>query len=100
MSLLFLPLYARLLGPHGFGLAALVLTAQALFVMLDLGMAGLLTRDIASQPQAAGARARWRRAEQLLSLAFACMVPMALLVSLAQGCRSAWRSPLPPCSGP
>ncbi len=84
VSLLFLPLYARLLGPHGFGLAALVLTAQGLSVMLDLGMAGLLTRDIASQAQAAGARARWRRAEQLLSLAFACMVPMALLVSLAQ----------------
>jgi len=85
VSLLFLPLYARLLGQHGFGLAALVLTAQALFVMLDLGMAGLLTRDIASQPLATEARVRWRRAEQLLNLAFVCMMPMAWLAALVQG---------------
>lgn len=78
VAVVFMPLYARLLGPQEFGLAALVLSVQALMVMLDLGMAGLLTRDLAQDP--ARLRARWRDAERLLSVYFLGLgAPLLLL---------------------
>ena len=81
VTLIFLPLYARLLGKHDFGLVALLMSAQALMMMLDLGMAALASRDLAASPHPGAARARWRRAEQLLTLYFAILAVPALIVT-------------------
>lgn len=45
---LFLPLYSRLLGAEQFGIVAVILSMQALLVMLDLGMSTLVSRDVAA----------------------------------------------------
>lgn len=44
----FLPLYSRLLGAEQFGIVAVILSLQALLVMMDLGMSTLVSRDIAA----------------------------------------------------
>lgn len=82
VSLVFIPLYARLLGSHDFGLVALLLSAQALMIMLDLGMAALTTRDLAADADGGRARARWRRAEALLTRYFGLLLPVAVLLAL------------------
>lgn len=81
VTLIFLPLYARLLSKHEFGLVALLLSAQALMMMLDLGMAALASRDLAASLDHGAARARWRGAEQLLTLYFAFLAVPALIAA-------------------
>jgi O-antigen/teichoic acid export membrane protein len=46
IAFIFLPLYNRLLGPESFGVVAVILSLQALLVMMDLGMSTLVSRDI------------------------------------------------------
>lgn len=48
VAFLFLPLYSRLLGAEQFGMVAVILSLQALLVMMDLGMSTLVSRDIAA----------------------------------------------------
>ena len=48
VALFFLPLYSRLLGAEQFGIVAVILSLQALLVMMDLGMSTLVSRDIAA----------------------------------------------------
>ena len=81
VTLIFLPLYARLLGQHDFGLVALLMSVQALMLMLDLGMAALASRDLAACRSPGAVRARWRRAEQLLTLYFAALAVPALIAT-------------------
>jgi O-antigen/teichoic acid export membrane protein len=81
VTLLFLPLYARLLGKHDFGLVALLMSTQSLMMMLDLGMAALATRDLAAQQGPSAVRARWLRAEQLLTLYFAALAVPGLIAT-------------------
>lgn len=81
VALFFLPLYARLLGKHEFGLVALVMSGQTLMLMFDLGMAALATRDVAANPSPGAARARWLRAEQLLTHYFAALALPALIAT-------------------
>lgn len=47
VAFIFLPLYNRLLGAEQFGVVAVILSMQALLVMLDLGMSTLVSRDCA-----------------------------------------------------
>jgi O-antigen/teichoic acid export membrane protein len=47
VAFVFLPLYSRLLGPEQFGVVAVILSLQALLLMMDLGMSTLASRDIA-----------------------------------------------------
>lgn len=47
VSLLFLPLYARLMSPGDFGLASLALTLQAAVQVADLGVSLVLSREVA-----------------------------------------------------
>jgi O-antigen/teichoic acid export membrane protein len=81
VTLIFLPLYAKLLGKHDFGLVALVMSAQSLMMMLDLGMAALATRDLAANPSPHAVRVRWLRAEQLLTFYFAALAFPALIAA-------------------
>jgi len=48
VGVLFLPLYSRLLGAEQFGVVAVILSLQALLIMLDLGMSTLVSRDVAA----------------------------------------------------
>lgn len=90
VTLVFLPLYARLLGPHDFGLVAMILSGQMLMAMLDLGMANLITRDLAAMPDPGQALTRWRAAERLLSLYFAALGVIALGAAAVAGLSPAW----------
>ena len=47
VAFFFLPLYSRLLGAEQFGMVAVILSLQALLVMMDLGMSTIVSRDIA-----------------------------------------------------
>jgi O-antigen/teichoic acid export membrane protein len=85
VSLVFVPRYAQLLGSHDFGVAALILSAQALLLMLDLGMAALTSRDIAADPSDESAGRSWRRAEMLLTVLFASLLLPGLAVTWALG---------------
>ena len=49
VAFVFLPLYSRLLGAEQFGMVAVILSLQALLVMMDLGMSTLVSRDIAAR---------------------------------------------------
>ncbi|WP_339456853.1 lipopolysaccharide biosynthesis protein [Pseudomonas sp. EA_65y_Pfl1_P120] len=46
VAFLFLPLYSRLLGSSQFGIVAVILSLQALLVMMDLGMSTLISREV------------------------------------------------------
>ncbi|WP_426134528.1 lipopolysaccharide biosynthesis protein [Pseudomonas sp. PWP3-1b2] len=46
VAFLFLPLYSRLLGSSQFGIVAVILSLQALLVMMDLGMSTLTSREV------------------------------------------------------
>ena len=47
MGLVFIPLYIKLLGMEAFGLVGLMLSLQALSMLFDLGMGGVLNRELA-----------------------------------------------------
>lgn len=49
ITLLFIPLYNRTLGSEQFGVAAVLLSLQALLIMLDFGLATLVSRDVAAR---------------------------------------------------
>lgn len=48
VTLLFIPLYNRTLGPEQFGIVAVILSLQALLIMLDFGLSTLVSRDVAT----------------------------------------------------
>lgn len=48
VAVLFLPLYSRILGAEQFGMVAVLLSLQALLMMMDLGLIVLVSRDVAS----------------------------------------------------
>jgi O-antigen/teichoic acid export membrane protein len=70
------------LGPTDFGWASLILAAQALMMVLDLGMAMLMARELATGLEPRAALARWRSAERLLILHFGMLTIVAALVSV------------------
>lgn len=90
VTLVFLPLYSRLLGAHDFGVVAMILSGQMLMAMLDLGMSNLIARDLAATPDPGRALAQWRAAERLLTVYFAALGGVALVVSIALGTSPAW----------
>lgn len=47
MGVVFIPLYIKLLGMEAFGLVGLMLSIQALSMLFDLGMGGVLNRELA-----------------------------------------------------
>jgi O-antigen/teichoic acid export membrane protein len=90
VTLVFLPLYARLLGQHDFGIVAMVLSGQMLMAMLDLGMANLIARDLAATPEPGRALAQWRGAERLLTFYFVALGVVAVVVVTLAGMSPWW----------
>lgn len=94
VTLLFIPQYNRLLGADVFGAVSVVLSLQAFFLVSDLGLATLISRDtaIARSDADALAQAVWmrRRAELLLGLLAVCVAAPALLLPLLVGGLAPW----------
>ncbi|HVA55022.1 MAG TPA: polysaccharide biosynthesis protein, partial [Gammaproteobacteria bacterium] len=55
MGVAFVPLYIHMLGMEAFGLIGLMLSIQALSMLLDLGMGGALNRELARRSHNADA---------------------------------------------
>lgn len=82
VGLLILPFFNRELGPDLFGVVALILSLQALLLMLDFGMAVMVGRDLAAAELTASQRyTTWRGAEWAISLIYAVFTLPALLVT-------------------
>lgn len=47
IGLVFIPLYIKLMGVESYGLIGIFATLQAVFVILDMGLSGTLTREMA-----------------------------------------------------
>ena len=86
VGILILPQFSLLLGPYLFGVAAVVLSIQALLLMLDLGMSTLVGRDVAAcgsrQAQAAQS---WQTSNLVLTAFYGAMAPLAWVLNLAFG---------------
>ena len=85
MGLVFIPLYVKLLGMEAFGLVGLMLSIQALSMLFDLGMGGVLNRELARRAHNADA------ANTLGDLVrtFEWLVwPIALVIAVAIGLAS------------
>jgi O-antigen/teichoic acid export membrane protein len=74
VNLVFLPIYRHLLTPWDFGAVSLILSLQALLMVLDLGLSTLIGRDFAAakgSPQAElEASKAWMRGEGILLAAY------------------------------
>ena len=89
VGFVFLPLYSRLLGAEQFGLVAVILSMQALLMMLDLGMSVLVSRDLAmSNSDNAINRLLIRNAKLALTGFYAILLAAAIIVKLAGGMQS------------
>ncbi|MFW2851041.1 lipopolysaccharide biosynthesis protein [Sphingomonas sp. TX0543] len=87
VTLFFIPQYNRLLGADAFGAIAVVLSLQAFFLMSDLGLATLISRDtaVARDNPAALAAVAWtrRRAEVILAVLALGVLAVAISLPLA-----------------
>ncbi|TBN43361.1 lipopolysaccharide biosynthesis protein [Pseudomonas sp. BGI-2] len=82
VAFVFLPLYNRLLGPEQFGVVAVILSLQALLVMMDLGMSTLVGREVAvASSRESSCIKLIRTAELSLSVFYAIILFGALLAS-------------------
>lgn len=79
IGVIFVPLYIRVLGMEAFGLVGLMLSIQALSMLLDLGMGGMLNRELARRAHNAEAA----RTQGDLVRTFEWLIwPIALLVAI------------------
>jgi O-antigen/teichoic acid export membrane protein len=94
VTLLFIPRYHQLLGATTFGAVSIVLSIQAFFLVSDLGLATLISRDTAiarNDPDALNA-AVWnrRRAECILFAIAAVIAVVATILPLVTGPLIPW----------
>lgn len=86
VTLFFIPQYSRLLGAEDFGGVAVILSLQAFFLMSDLGLATLISRDtaVARDNPPALHSATWmrRRAEAVLLAVASAVALTAVLLPL------------------
>lgn len=86
VGIVILPQFNQLLGPQQFGVAAVILSIQALLLMLDLGMSTLVGRDVAASRSSLEQAARsWRTSTLVLNAFYLVMSPVAWLLNLAFG---------------
>lgn len=99
VSLIFIPIYMRLLSPAEFGVIALLLSLQAFFLVSDLGLATVLARDTAiarDDPAALAAATNDRRRGELVMAGFVLLVAMGALAMIGlhgerQASQNVWR---------
>lgn len=86
VAFIFLPLYARLLGQEQFGIVAVILSVQALLVMMDFGMSTIVSREVAvaSSKNDGKTLTLLRTAETGLTLVYSLIFLLAIVLSLAK----------------
>ncbi len=87
MTLAFVPLYAKALGYEAFGLVGVMLSLQAMSLLLDLGMGGVMNREMArraTDPALAGSMRDLTRTFEWL------IWPVALLIALTLWLSAPW----------
>ncbi|NHA15455.1 lipopolysaccharide biosynthesis protein [Thioalkalivibrio sp. XN279] len=90
VGLLVLPAFSRILGPDTFGIVAVVLSVQALMLMLDLGVSIIVGRDIAAAPDGDATAIRiLQTGTRIIVALYAALLPIALAVGMVSG---AWLS--------
>lgn len=94
VTLVFIPQYNALLGPATFGAVSVVLSLQAFFLVSDLGLATLISRDtaIARDDPSALTTVVWmrRRAELLLLVPVLGVAVPGVLLPLLFGSKVLW----------
>lgn len=81
-----LPQFNRLMGAEQFGVVAVIFSFQALLMVLDLGMATIVGRDIAAaEPHSPEAFRLWRSAETVIGAMYAVLVPIAFAAKALLG---------------
>ena len=94
VTLLFIPRYHMLLGGEVFGAVSIVLSLQAFFLVSDLGLATLISRDtaIAREDASALTVVVWmrRRAEAILAAITLVIVIGALVIPLSPRTSVSW----------
>lgn len=76
--LLFMPLFYCFLGAAQFGVVAVILSLQAMLVMLDLGMSTMVGREVAVHGTGSPSSAKmWRNAEVVLSTFYLVLLLLA-----------------------
>ena len=80
VGVLILPQFNRLLGAEQFGVVALILSFQALLMVLDMGMSTIVGREIAALGNLAPQAMRtWRMAETVLCALYVALTLVALV---------------------
>ena len=86
MGVAFVPLYINVLGMEAFGLIGLMLSIQALSMLLDLGMGGALNRELARRAHNADAAGTIGDLVRTFEwLVWPAAVAIAILIWLASG---------------
>lgn len=86
VAFFFMPLYSRLLGPEQFGVVAVILSLQALLMMMDLGMSTLLSREVAVASSVSGNPLKLVRAVELsLSGVYLLLVILVVMIKIITG---------------
>ncbi|MGH8123535.1 MAG: lipopolysaccharide biosynthesis protein [Rudaea sp.] len=85
MGAVFVPLYIRALGMEAFGLVGLMLSIQAFSILLDLGMGGVLNRELARRAHNTGARTLGHLVRTFEWLVWPIALAIAVVIWLASG---------------
>lgn len=89
VAFLFLPLYSRALGEENFGVVVVIISLQALLVMLDLGMSTLVSREAAAAVRCNKSLLTLiSSAEVVLSVFYVVAVVLFLLIKMIFGVSS------------
>ncbi len=89
MAVAFVPIYARTLGYEAFGLVGLMLSPQAISMLLDLGMGGVMNRELARRATSADTAASMRELTRTLEW---IIWPMALGIAAIVVFLAPWMS--------
>lgn len=87
MAVAFVPLYAKALGYEAFGLVGLMLSMQAISMLLDLGMGGVMNRELARRATSPVAMASMRTLTRSLEW---LIWPMSIGIAVAFACLAPW----------
>ena len=83
VGMLILPQFNHLLGVDQFGVVAVLLSIQALLLVLDLGMSTLVARDVAAHPAGHDEPAMsWHASEIVLTVFYLLLIPLAYVLNL------------------
>ena len=86
VSVFFLPIYGRILGPTLFGIVALFFSLQALLMLIDVGASILVSRNAAAADKSLGEQFRLlKTAEMTLGLLYSVLLGIALLAAIITG---------------